>query len=378
MYLTLNAPDLVRPVYRALAPHLSQPLERHWRLPSKRTGDSLPDDVWLEIESIEIEERRQKRLQALSNVELEAIRALRSRQWFGLLALFERKGVQAVLVWNGYRGRRGLLAKAARHVGLPVVFFERCAFTGYLQVGLDGTNAGSRHLRSKDFENHTPDEGIVDWFKKTQTQRPKRGLFKSPPEPLGALPERFIYCPLQVAADTQLSVHGGWVRDMPGFMSTLVDASMALPDEVSLVFRPHPSCGVGQERALNLATQHSRVQVIEGGTSAELLSRCEAVVTVNSSVGLEAFAYEKPVVTLGESFYGHEGLTNHASDLESLRQLFGDYHGMRFEPDQRARFLTWLRDKGFQRWPRHSREPAAKALAERVETLIHDAKANPA
>ena len=57
MYLTLNAPDLARPLFRAIAPHLSEKLERHWRLPSKRTGGDLPAEVWLRIEAMEQDER---------------------------------------------------------------------------------------------------------------------------------------------------------------------------------------------------------------------------------------------------------------------------------------------------------------------------------
>ena len=379
MYLTLNAPDLVRPVYRALAPHLSQPLERRWRLPSKRTGESLPSAVWAQIEAMETEERRQKRLHVLSALELEAIRALRSRQWFGLLEVFEQRDVQAVLLWNGYRGRRGLVAQAARHVGRPVVFFERCAFPGYLQVSLDGTNADSRHLNSDDYSNQPADPDIGPWFKSRQRQRPRRGLglFKAPPAPLGPLPSRYIYCPLQVAADTQLSVHGAWVRDMPGFVSALVEAARDLPPEVALVFRPHPSCAVGQEAVLKLAQQHSRVLVAEGGTSAELLAGCEALVTVNSSVGLEAFAYDKPVITLGQSFYGREGLSLQATGPDSLRGRLHDLQGQSgFDPLKRAQFLTWLREKGFQGWPRNARDPAAAKLAQWVEGLIRDAAAD--
>jgi len=34
------------------------------------------------------------------------------------------------------------------------------------------------------------------------------------------------------------------------------------------------------------------------------------------------------------------------------------------------KFLTWLREDGFKRWPRHSGDPAAKTLAAHFEALI--------
>ena len=370
MYLTLNAPDLARPLYRAIAPHLSQPLERHWRLPSRRLSDAMPAEVWMRIEAVEHEERRQKRQHALSPVELDAVRSLRTRQWFGLLDLFERKSTKGVMVWNGYRGRRGLLVEAAQARDIPVVYFERCAFPGFVQVDRDGVNAGARNLNAGTYPNQDPDEAIGRWFRASQQQRRGVNPFATPQQPAENLPTRFLYCPLQVAADTQLSVFGGWVKDMPAFLVSLVKASEALPQDMSLVVRPHPSCRVGQDSALRLALTNPRIRVINGGSSAEMLQKCEGVVTVNSSVGLEAFAYDKPVITLGESFYHGPGLTEQAKDLASLKSLFKRIQNLSFDSDQRMRFLTWLREDGFKRWPRHSKDPAAKALADHVEALF--------
>jgi len=378
MYLTLNAPDLARPLYRAIAPHLPAPLERRWRLPSRRGGTGLPEAVWRQVLSLEIEERRQRRLHPLSPVEQDAIRALRGRQWDGLLHLFEQRGISGVMVWNGYRGRRGLLTLAAQHAGLPVVQFERCAFPGFVQAGRGGTNAGASHLLGEAFASTAPDKGIIDWFTATQRQRPNRGLLgrlaRVQPDKNNkaeALPDRFIYCPLQVAADTQLTIHGGWVRDMPTFINAVTEAAQALPGDTAVVFRPHPSCAVGQAEALQRATASSdRVRVITGGTSAALLARSAAVVTVNSSVGLEAFAYDRPVVTLGQSFYGGRGLTLEVGNQTALGAVFEGLGDLSFDADRRRRFLTWLRDEGFQRWPSSAADPAAQALAQHVAALM--------
>jgi len=41
-----------------------------------------------------------------------------------------------------------------------------------------------------------------------------------------------------------------------------------------------------------------------------LIAKAKAVVTINSTVGVEAFCWNKPVVTLGKAFYGGRGLTH--------------------------------------------------------------------
>ena len=141
-----------------------------------------------------------------------------------------------------------------------------------------------------------PDKGIIDWFAATQRQRPKHGLLgrlspaqrdkNSKPE---ALPERFIYCPLQVAADTQLTIHGGWVRDMPTFINAVTEAAQVpCPATYRGVLPASVLRGrTGRSPAARRGIQSDRVPVIAGGTSAALLARSAAVVTVNSSVGLK-------------------------------------------------------------------------------------------
>ena len=400
MYLTLNAPDLARPLFRALSTHLSIGLERRWRLPSRRGGAGLPEAVWERVLAMETEERRQRRLHPVSPLEQEAIHALRNRQWDGLLQLFDRRKVSGVLVWNGYRGRRGLLTLAAQHVGLPVVQFERCAFPGYLQAGLGGTNAGSAHLSGHAFQSTKADPAITDWFLEIQRQRPPRSLLgriltrgrteqANDTTESGLLPARFIYCPLQVAADTQLTVHGGWVPDMLAYIRAVTTAALTtLPHDISVVFRPHPSCAVGQREALNEALMQARnaalasglqgdtagrIRVETAGSSATLLARCESVVTVNSSVGLEAFAYGKPVITLGRSFYGGRDLTLEAGDQVALNTALSDPNKVGFDAAAREQYLTWLRTSGFHRWPSGAGDPAAAALAAHVGTLMRAA-----
>ena len=243
---------------------------------------------------------------------------------------------------------------------------------------MGGTNAGAPHLLGEDFASTAPDTGIIDWFAATQRQRPKRGLLgrlaRAQPDKNSkaeALPDRFIYCPLQVAADTQLTIHGGWVRDMPTFISAVTEAAQALPGDSS---RGVPPASVlrgrtGRSPAARTASS-DRVRIITSGTSAALLARSAAVVTVNSSVGLEAFAYDRPVVTLGQSFYGGRGLTLDVENQTALAAAFESLGDLSFDADRRRRFLTWLRDEGFQRWPSSAADPAAQALAQRVAALM--------
>ena len=76
--------------------------------------------------------------------------------------------------------------------------------------------------------------------------------------------------------------------------------------------------------------------------SFEQLRASRAVVTVNSSMGLQAMFFNKPVVTTGRAFYAIPGLTTHASSAKRLSDLFEQAEALSFDPDFRQRFLTWL------------------------------------
>jgi capsular polysaccharide export protein len=51
----------------------------------------------------------------------------------------------------------------------------------------------------------------------------------------------------------------------------------------------------------------SRCRVHQADVDAELIEKCAAVITVNSTVGIEALLHLKPVITLGDAFYAVPG-----------------------------------------------------------------------
>ena len=75
-------------------------------------------------------------------------------------------------------------------------------------------------------------------------------------------------------------------------------------------------------------------------------------------------------MTLGQSFYGGRRLTHEVQDQTALAAAFKGLGDLSFDADRRRRFLTWLRDEGFQRWPASAADPAARALAQHVAALM--------
>jgi capsule polysaccharide export protein KpsC/LpsZ len=74
-------------------------------------------------------------------------------------------------------------------------------------------------------------------------------------------------------------------------------------------------------------------------SSHDLIRRAEAVVVISSTVGLEALLYGRPVLTLGQPFYGGYGVTIDVDSFREIREAVPAV--LRFQPD-RERILRFL------------------------------------
>lgn len=58
--------------------------------------------------------------------------------------------------------------------------------------------------------------------------------------------------------------------------------------------------------------------VIKQGNIHQILKDSQLVITINSTVGIEALIYHKPVIILGNAFYNIKGITYSLQDFDDL------------------------------------------------------------
>jgi capsular polysaccharide export protein len=139
----------------------------------------------------------------------------------------------------------------------------------------------------------------------------------------------YILVPLQVASDSQISM-GSHYPGMEPFIEDLIRsfASHGRPQDV-LAFKHHP-----RDRGYNhygklirqLADAHGisdRVLYFHDGALGPILKRARAVLTINSTVGLQALYHGRPTKVLGQTFYNMPGLT----DQQSLQHFWQEPQG---------------------------------------------------
>ena len=106
----------------------------------------------------------------------------------------------------------------------------------------------------------------------------------------------YALIPLQVEQDSSIVVYGGGIRNM----QQVIDRAREIRPRARLVYKLHPKAA----RTRADYRWPAGAAVATRGLH-ELLAGCDEVITVNSTVGLEALAYRKPVTVLGRAFWAH-------------------------------------------------------------------------
>ena len=148
----------------------------------------------------------------------------------------------------------------------------------------------------------------------------------------------FFLAVLQVSSDSQIQM-GSPYRGMHDFIEDVI-RSFAAHSHVSdhLAFKHHP-----RDRGYNnyatlialLAARYGvqgRVHYFHDGPLSRYLRTCRGVITVNSTVGLQALFHAVPTKTMGSTFYNLEGLT----DQKPLDDFWRDP-----QPSDRALFYRF-------------------------------------
>jgi capsular polysaccharide export protein len=129
----------------------------------------------------------------------------------------------------------------------------------------------------------------------------------------------FFLAVLQVSSDSQITMGSGF-RGMHDFIETVIVsfAAHAHPSD-HLAFKHHPrDRGYNNYKGLIrlLAEREGvagRVHYFHDGPLSAFIRTCRGVVTVNSTVGLQALFHAAPTKVLGQTFYNLRGLTDQQS-----------------------------------------------------------------
>lgn len=251
-------------------------------------------------------------------------------------------GADVLVVWNGRLPWYRAAVAQAQALGIPVCYLEYGFFPDTLQMDGCGVNAAASiaALPAEWFAALPHDPAV--WL----TPFAQRGVeftagANALPGDVERLPARAVVVPLQLDGDTQLTDHSPWIRDMAHLLDAVCAAT---PEGMPVIVKEHPSAATREETAL-LHARYPRVTWCRYRSVAELLPAARVVVTVNSSVGLQALCRRVPVVACGAALWAKPAFCQSA---RNGAQLAAAIHGASaYEPDCQTlgSFLTYLRGR---------------------------------
>jgi len=135
-------------------------------------------------------------------------------------------------------------------------------------------------------------------FRKFAITRLKAKLKKISPK---VLPQKYLLFPLQMPKDAQLVFHSPVFNDIEEVVTIVANC---LPCDTALVIREHPNYKDRYPDAFyELIENKSNVFLNNENHLEECIQGSEAVIVVNSTVGIEALSFYKNVILLGNAYY---------------------------------------------------------------------------
>jgi hypothetical protein len=161
----------------------------------------------------------------------------------------------------------------------------------------------------------------------------------------------YLLFPLNVPDDAQLMLRAPQFVDL---FSLCQQIANVLPLGLDLVLREHPGAPgmLDHGRLRAFLRRNPQARFVTGDVElADLLPGAAALVTINSTSGLEAAIADKPVLALGPAFYRHTGAVYDVDRPDDLARRIGDLLADPLAGERPAavrRLLTRMLDEA---WP---------------------------
>ncbi len=239
-----------------------------------------------------------------------------------------------VIFWNGKKFHQAIGIDVAKQFSKKTVFFENGFLPNTTQLDFRGVNASNSVPRDIDFYKRVHLDKDCKLDKQLQKRVPK----KRQKEDIKILPKKYIFVPFQVAYDTQIIQHSLWICDMNTLFELVLQ--MAQKTDLNFVIKEHPSDRVSSYGHLH-KNLPKNVYFTQQDTQ-ELIENSDAILTINSSVGMEGLLFFKRVIVLGEAFYAIDEIVKVAHNKDSLVDILMRLDDWQVDKELVEKFLKYL------------------------------------
>lgn len=161
------------------------------------------------------------------------------------------------------------------------------------------------------------------------------------------LPTNYIFAPFQVVNDSQTLVHSDF-DNMIEFAETVIEGVKEYnknnDDGLSLIFKEHPM-DVGKVNYDDFYEKYKNddsIIFLKQGNTKKIIEKSNLVITINSTVGIEALEMYKKVICLGRAFYAIEDIAKKSNQV-TLANDIEESLNKEIDTDLIDNFLDYLK-----------------------------------
>ncbi len=220
----------------------------------------------------------------------------------------------AVGVWGGQSVDTRAALAAAADLGVPHYIFECGLLPNTTTCDPRGVNFDNSVPRNPGFYARRAErklDTLTQHLVPRKTHRNGDSI---------SLPENYLFVPFQVRLDSQVLCYSPFIRNMPQLFNAVCEAarSALAGSHWKLVFKLHPSCRQEYPELVEQAAAMDEVLFANNNDTEQLIRQSRGVVTLNSTVGIEALLLQRPVLTLGQACYAIPGVCDSADSVEGI------------------------------------------------------------
>lgn len=276
--------------------------------------------------------------------------------------LIDNMRADVVGAWNGQKLPSSSVAFAAKAMGKEVVYFENGLLPHSTTCDVNGVNCQNSLPRDASFYDQFSGEVTLPQTLQVRA----RAKAKADGAKIESLPEHYIFVPFQVETDSQVIANSPWIKSMAQLWQHIVNAlDMADNPNLKVVIKEHPSDVIRHD---NLHNKDPRIIFTNQCSTQELIENADAVMTINSTVGIESLLLGKKVIVLGDACYDIPSIAYRVSDEASMAWALNHIDDCGFDEKKQRQFLQCLHDYYVipQAWAQAGEENF-KALEKRLQ-----------
>lgn len=245
---------------------------------------------------------------------------------------FLDESVDQLIIWNGLKFRQRIAVIAAKQLNIPCYFIERGALPGTTTLDSKGIN----------YINSVPRDPL--FYLNRHIQKPSSSVINTVTVN-DQLPRDYIFVPFQVNIDSQITMFSPWIENMFSLVDKILEVEGILGESMpNIVIKTHPACEQSYEDLFKyIARKSQKIIVVNDLDTETLINKSKAVMTINSSVGMEALLMRKKVIVLGQAFYNIQGITRSATSIKGMSEEISKIDNWLPNEQLTAAFLDYLK-----------------------------------